>query len=490
MSDELKKIFEDSTMPKVLVVGDIILDEYIWGNVERISPEAPVKILESRGENMVPGGAANVANNLAAMGCETVVCGAVGSDDKGNRLIALMKKLNIDCSGVLRFSKRPTTNKTRIIAHSQQILRIDKEDRSPISEETETRLIDFINDAIPKADGVICSDYQKGILTERVLKAIIHRAKKYKRRVILDPKGVNFSKYSGVHCITPNEKEFERACPIKIHTEEELERAVQYFFGLIQPEAILVTRGKDGMSLFEEGGRKSTKIETDAKEVYDVTGAGDTTIAVFGMALFSGFDYPSAARLATMAAGIVVGKVGTSVVTREELNLFLLEGRLVSFRNILRRSELRQVVCQARSLGKKIVFTNGCFDVLHGGHIDFLRQAKALGDYLIVAINSDASVKALKGNGRPLKTQSERANILSALKYVDAITIFSETTPRDLIGELRPDVLVKGSDYRIEEVVGRDTVEAYGGRVALIPVVEGLSTTGFVKKIIEDHKAR
>ncbi len=487
MPEFLKKIFESDEMPRVLVVGDIILDEYIWGSVNRISPEAPVKILECKAENMAPGGAANVANNLVAMGCEVLLCGAVGKDEKGNRLLALMEKLNIDCSGVFRFAKRPTTNKVRVIAHNQQILRIDKEDKSPIVGETEAKLVHFVSKAISNVDGIICSDYQKGILTESVLKAIVHRAKKYKKQIIVDPKGLDFSKYHGVHCITPNEKELEKASPIKIQSEEEWNRAVQYFFGLIQPETILVTRGKDGMSLFEEDGKKHSKIETDAKEVYDVTGAGDTTIAVFGMALFYGFDYFNAARLANMAAGIVVGKIGTSVVTREELNLFLTEGKLLLKRNILSFSEVQQMVCLAKSMGKKIVFTNGCFDILHGGHIEFLKQAKTKGDVLIVAINSDSSVKKLKGDGRPLKSEVERANILEALKYVDFITIFSEPTPVKLINELKPDVLVKGSDYENKEVVGRDLVEDYGGKVELIPVVQGLSTTGLVQKIVKNY---
>ena len=476
-------------MPRILVVGDIILDEYIWGSVERISPEAPVKIVESTAENMVPGGAGNVANNLVAMGCETILCGAVGKDEKGTKLLDLMQKLRIDCSGVQRFVQRPTTNKIRIIAHNQQILRIDKEDKRPIMGETEALLVEFINKTVPTVDGVICSDYQKGILTENVLKAIVHRAKKHKKRVVLDPKGLDFSKYNGIHCITPNEKELERASPIKIQSEEELDRAVQYFFGLIQPEALLVTRGKDGMILFEEGGKKSSRIETEAKEVYDVTGAGDTAIAVFGMALFYGFDYYNAARLANMAAGIVVGKVGTSVVTREELNLFLREGKLLSSRNILDRNEIHQTVAQAKSMGKKVVFTNGCFDILHGGHIEFLRQAKKMGDMLVVAINSDESVRKLKGNGRPIKNQMERASILAALKYVDCITIFPEETPFQLISELQPDVLVKGSDYKIDAVVGKNIVEDYGGRVVLIPIVEGLSTTGLVQRIVNNYKS-
>ena len=335
-------------------------------------------------------------------------------------------------------------------------------------------------------DGIICSDYNKGIVTDKVFKSIVHDAKRYKKMIIVDPKGSDFSKYKGANVITPNEKEVHGACPIKIQDEEDMERAIKYLFGLVHNDAILVTRGKDGMSLFEKDS-KTTHIPTEAREVYDVTGAGDTVIGVFGMAAFAGLDFVESARLANMAAGIVVGKVGTSIVTKEELSNFIEEGALLSLGNILSLYELNLVINMARNREKKIVFTNGCFDIIHGGHIEFLQKAKDLGDILVVGLNDDKSVKKLKGKGRPMKSQSERANILSALKYVDYITIFSELTPERLIQEIKPDILVKGNDYSIEEVVGRDIVEGYGGRVELIPIVKGMSTSGFLKKVIERH---
>ncbi|MBI5183880.1 MAG: D-glycero-beta-D-manno-heptose-7-phosphate kinase [Nitrospinae bacterium] len=486
MNERLKKILSDKNDLKVLVVGDIILDEYIWGSVNRISPEAPVQVVECKSQNMALGGAANVANNLTSLGCKVYIVGAVGKDEKGDRVIELLKRMNIDSEGVVRDPLRITTNKIRVIAHGQQIIRIDNEDRRPLSGEVEKRVKEYIKRITPLVDGIICSDYNKGVVTEKVFRSIVHCGQRDKKMIIVDPKGVDFSKYKGVNVITPNEKELEAASPIKIQSEEDMERAVGYLFGLIHNDAILVTRGKDGMSLFEKDGKK-THIPTEAKEVYDVTGAGDTVTGVFGMAVFKGLSFIDSARLANMAAGIVVGKVGTAVVTNEELSNFIEDGHLLSVGNILSLDELKQVISLARNREKMIVFTNGCFDIIHGGHIEFLQKAKGLGNILVVGLNDDESVKRLKGEGRPMKSQSERANILSALKYVDYITIFSEDTPERLIQEIKPDILVKGDDYSIEEVVGRDIVERYGGRVELIPIVKGMSTSGFLRKVIERY---
>lgn len=486
MKSKFKFFLENEKRPKILVVGDLILDEYIWGSVNRISPEAPVPILESKSENLTLGGAANVANNLVALGCEVYLVGSIGQDEKGDRLIKLVEERGIRSDGIYRFAHRPTTSKIRIIAHSQQILRIDKEDNRPVTDETEKKIIAYINETLPAMDGVICSDYQKGILTPKVLKTIMHRAQNSKKQVIVDPKSVDFSEYQGATVITPNQKELERAVPIKINTKDDLERGAEYLLNLTKAQALLVTRGKDGMILYKNKG-EPMEIPTRAKEVYDVTGAGDTATSVFGMAVFSGFDFHEAAVLANMAAGIVVGKLGTAVVTLNEINAFLQEEMLRATNSILDLEELKQIVSMAKSTGKSVVFTNGCFDIIHGGHIEFLQRAKALGDILIVGLNSDSSVRALKGNGRPIKIEMERANILAALKYVDFITIFSESTPENLIRAIRPNVLVKGDDYKINEVVGREIVEGYGARVELIPIVQGLSTTRTVEKILENH---
>ena len=487
MKSKFKYFFDNKERPKVLVIGDLILDEYLWGGMTRISPEAPVPILETKSENLSLGGAANVANNLAALGCDVYLIGALGQDEKGDRLLNLIQEKGIYTDGIFRFVHRPTTSKMRIIAHNQQILRIDKEDNRPITEETEKKIIQFTNQILPDMNGVICSDYQKGVLTEKVVKNLMHRAQNAKKPVIVDPKSSDFSLYKGATVLTPNQKEVERSVPIKVNSQEDLERAAEYLLTLTKGEALLVTRGKDGMTLYQNK-ENPVDIATVAKEVYDVTGAGDTVISVFSMALFAGFDFKDAAKLSNMAGSIVVGKVGTAVVTLNEINDFLEEELLQTARTILELEELKKIVSLAKSTGKTVVFTNGCFDLIHGGHIEFLQKAKSLGDLLVIGLNSDRSVRSLKGDGRPIKSETERANILSALKYVDYITIFDEETPEQLIGEIRPDILVKGDDYNIDEVVGREIVEGYGARVELIPIVKGLSTTNTVDQILEKHR--
>ncbi len=488
MKEKFKYFFSNDERPKILVIGDLILDEYIWGGVSRISPEAPVPILETRSENLALGGAANVANNLVGLGCEVHLCGAIGQDEKGDKLLKTIHDRSIQTEGIFRFVHRPTTTKIRIIAHNQQILRVDKEDNRPITEETEKKLIQYINQVIPTMDGVICSDYHKGILTEKVIKAVMRKAQKSEKAVIVDPKSSDFSLYKGATVITPNLREVASSVPIKIKDQEDLGRAAEYLLNLTKAQAILITQGKDGMSLYKSK-EKLISIPTVAKEVFDVTGAGDTVISVFSMAMFVGFDFQEAAWLSNMAASVVVGKVGTAVVTLEEINEFLHEEMLRTSHTVLGLEELKKIISMAKSTDKKVVFTNGCFDLIHGGHIEFLQKAKSLGDILVVGLNTDQSVKKLKGEGRPIKNEKERANILSALKYIDYITLFNETTPEKLIREIRPDILVKGDDYKIDEVVGREIVEGYGAKVELIPIVKGHSTTGTLEQILEKHKA-
>ena len=487
MKKKFKEFLDSDHRPRLLVVGDLILDEYIWGAINRISPEAPVPILETKSENLALGGAANVANNLVALGCEVHLVGAIGKDEKGERLLSLISGQGINTEGIFRFVHRPTTSKIRIVAHNQQVLRIDKEDNRPITEETESKFVQHINKILPEMDCIICSDYHKGVLTEKVFKAIIHRAKNSKKRVLVDPKSSDFTLYKGATLVTPNQREVEQAVPIKIQDRNDLDRAAEYLLNLTHAEVLLITRGKDGMMLYQNK-EEPVDIDTQAKEVFDVTGAGDTVVSVLGMALAIGFNYKDSAWLSNMAASIVVGKVGTATVTLNEINEYLQEEMLRTSHTILKLEELKKIVSLAKSTGKTIVFTNGCFDIIHGGHIEFLQKAKALGDLLVVGLNSDESVRELKGEGRPIKSERERANIISALKYVDYITIFDDDTPEEVIREVRPDILVKGDDYKMDEVVGREIVEGYGARVELIPIVHGLSTTGTVEKILANHK--
>ena len=487
MKEKFKNFLDSDHRPRLLVIGDLILDEYIWGAVSRISPEAPVPILETKSENLTLGGAANVANNLVALGCEVHLVGAIGQDEKGDKLLTLIEEKGISSKGIFRFVHRPTTSKIRVVAHNQQVLRIDKEDNRPITEETENRIIKYINKALPDMDIVICSDYRKGILTEKVFSAVSHRAKNSKKRVIVDPKSSDFELYKGATVITPNQFEVEKAVPIKIQDKIDLDRAAEYLLNLTHAEVLLITRGKDGMTLYPNKA-KPVDIPTQAKEVFDVTGAGDTVVSVLAMALAVGFNPEDSAWLSNMAASIVVGKVGTAVVTLNEINEYLQEEMLRTAHTVLKLEELKKIVSLAKGTGKTVVFTNGCFDLIHGGHIEFLQKAREKGDLLVVGLNSDRSVKSIKGEGRPIKSEKERANIISALRYVDYITIFDESTPADLIREVRPDILVKGDDYAIDEVVGREIVEGYGAKVELIPIVQGLSTTNIVEKILENHK--
>jgi D-beta-D-heptose 7-phosphate kinase/D-beta-D-heptose 1-phosphate adenosyltransferase len=486
MNSRLKEILLNSNKLKVMVIGDLILDEYIWGNIDRISPEAPVGVLECKSENSALGGAANVANNLSSLGCKVYLVGAVGRDEKGKRLKRLLKKRGINYNGVLEDSDRPTTNKIRVIAHSQQILRIDKEDRRTPNNHIKDKLIHYIEKVITEVDGVICSDYGKGVLSGEVISCVAKSAKKNGKIVIADPKGNDYSKYKGINIITPNKKEASEASGININNEDSVKKAARRLFNIFKGDAVLITRGAEGMSLFQGNG-KVTNIPTEAREVYDVTGAGDTVISVFGMVAFAGHDMADAARLSNIAAGIEVGKVGTSVVTKEEMIHYLDEGELRAKGKIVSYPELRQIVSLSKNKKKKVVFTNGCFDLLHIGHIKYLQQAKSYGDILIIGLNDDNSVRKLKGPKRPLIGQDERAHLIAALDCVDYVVLFSELTPDRLIKGIKPDILVKGGDYTKAQVVGRDFVESYGGRVEIVPVVEGMSTSNIVKNIVEKY---
>jgi D-beta-D-heptose 7-phosphate kinase/D-beta-D-heptose 1-phosphate adenosyltransferase len=489
MSENLKDILSRKKPLKILVAGDLVLDEYLWGTVSRISPEAPIQVLESASENQVPGGAANVANNLQALRCEVYLSGMIGGDEKGQQLVHLLKRKGIRVDGVVVDPFRPTTRKVRAIAHSQQILRIDREVRRPMSGGVQKKALDYLADTIPEVDGIICSDYQKGFLTEALLRSAVRRARSGKIPVVVDSKGSDYSRYRGVAAITPNIHEVEIASRIAIGKPADLDRAVERVFAVTRAKIVLVTRGGDGVSLYVRG-KPRIDVPAEAREIYDVTGAGDTVTAVFGRGLFGGADPADAARLANMAGGIVVGKVGTATVGYEELSYYLEGGHPFQGRKTVDLDECKLALSRARNQGRRVVFTNGCFDLLHVGHLQFLQAARSKGDLLVVGLNDDRSVARLKGRGRPIIGESERARILSALDCVDYVILFSEPTPERLLTELRPDVLVKGADYRLDQVVGRKLVEGYGGRVELIPLVPGQSTSRIVQSIIKRYRGK
>ena len=459
-------------------------DTYLSGHVSRISPEAPVPVFESTEKRHVLGGAANVAANLRALGCEVRLAGVVGDDVTGRYVREELRAQHIADDLLVQDAGRPTTEKTRLIARHQQLVRLDHESRLPLPAELNTRILAGLESILAEADGLICSDYNKGVCTPDLLVPLFAKAKAANVPIFVDPKARDFARYRGATVLTPNLAEVRRATGEPVEDETSLTAAAESLLRQSAAQALLVTRGAAGMSLFHptEGPQH---LPAHTRDVYDVTGAGDTVIAAFAAAAIGGLPYAEAARLANVAAGIVVGKAGTAVVYREELEAHW-QARIAPWQSKLRTcDELSRALQQHRRRGERLVFTNGCFDLLHGGHVHYLQQARALGDRLVVALNDDASVRLLKGDDRPLRPQDERARVLAALACVDYVVLFGEATPLALIKSLRPDVLVKGGDYTLETVVGREEVEASGGSVHLVPYVEGVSTTELVARIAQ-----
>ncbi|MFC1815100.1 D-glycero-beta-D-manno-heptose-7-phosphate kinase [Thermodesulfobacteriota bacterium] len=466
----------------VLVVGDLIIDEYVWGEAERISPEAPVQVVSVNAEDYTLGGAGNVAHNLFSLGAKVSAVGVIGGGRNGKLLLEKFTDLNINTEGIVREAERPTTRKTRIIAANQHVLRIDRETRKEISDQTFKALADYLEAKIPLADVILISDYGKGLIIPALLNKLIKAAKEQDKITIADPKGRDFAKYAGVSMLTPNLKEAARSVGIETITQSTPFEAGTRLLEAVEIENLLITCGKDGMVLFEKG-RAPFVIPAKARQIYDVSGAGDTVLAVLGLAVASGESFKEAATIANTAAGIVVGKIGTATVSQKELSAALKpysDAAVFKHKNL---SELADVVSELKQQGKKIVLTNGCFDLLHAGHIKLFSVSKQMGDALIVAIDDDASVRKLKGAGRPVLRSDERVQILSALDSIDYVVVFSTEKLNKLIETTRPDILAKGSNYTANEVFGREVVEKYGGRVALIPVNEEISSTRIIDNI-------
>jgi D-beta-D-heptose 7-phosphate kinase/D-beta-D-heptose 1-phosphate adenosyltransferase len=467
---------------RILVIGDLMIDEYLWGDVDRISPEAPVQIVEVNREEYTLGGAGNVIHNLVVLGAQVSVVSVVGAGHDGNVLADMVKKLNVNTGGIIQDPHRPTTRKTRIIASNQHVLRIDRETRKEISDNTYELIVKSLENQIPQTDMVLVSDYGKGTLTRPLLSKLVDICKKNKKMIIVDPKGLDFTKYSGVTLITPNKKEASLASNVEISDEHSLFKAATLLFEKVEMENLLITCGKDGMVLFEKNA-SPYRIHTEAKQVFDVSGAGDTVLAVLGLALATGATFPQAASLANTAAGIVVGKIGTATVTQKELASALTPNDQRISLKYKEISELKTLVSELRKNGKRIVLTNGCFDLLHQGHIKLLSESKRLGDILIVAIDDDLSVRKLKGPGRPIINQNNRVRILSALDTVDYVVVFSSDELLNLIDIIRPDILTKGSNYTTQEVYGRRLVEKHGGAVRLIHFTEDVSSSTIINSI-------
>jgi D-beta-D-heptose 7-phosphate kinase/D-beta-D-heptose 1-phosphate adenosyltransferase len=466
---------------RVLCVGDVMLDRFISGQVKRISPESPVPILSISGMKIFPGGAANVARNIASLGGLCTLVGVVGQDGVARELQETMQAIEgLRCEFCVT-PDRPTSEKIRFVAHGQHMLRADAEVTEPIGKETAKELTDSIEKLAPAHDVMVLSDYAKGLLTDEVVRACIDIAQRHHLPIVVDPKSVNLQRYAGA---TPNSKEVMDATGIDPADDDaRAEEAGLSILGSARVEAVLVTRAHRGMTLVRAGG-PPLHIEASAREVFDVVGAGDTVIATLSLALGANLDLPESARLANFAAGVVVGKRGTATVTQTELAdevLRLSRGSLQALQNkIMSREDAIELARTWRKNGFKLGFTNGCFDILHVGHLAILAFSRQNSGRLIVAVNSDASAKRLKEAGRPINSESDRAMVLAALSAVDAVVVFDEDTPLALIEALNPDVLIKGADYTIDNIVGARHVLSYGGKVLTCELVPGKSTTRVV----------
>lgn len=473
----------DFTGARILVVGDVMLDRFVYGGVQRISPEAPIPVMQTERDIMMPGGAGNVARNIAALGARAVLLGLAGDDaaaDLLNETLAL--DTGIEARLVVD-ETRPTVEKTRFIGGRQQLLRVDRESHAPPSAAAIAALIEAAEEAIADVAVVVLSDYAKGAVSDAVIAAVIAAAAKAGRPVLVDPKGQDYSRYRGAYLVTPNQAEAALATGLPCSDDNTAMAAARKLAagGIVN---VLITRGAAGMTLLQAGEETLLHLPAEAREVFDVSGAGDTVVATIAAALAAGRSLPQAARLANAAAGIVVAKIGTAVVHPEELRaaLHMPDPHGIDAK-VATRQQAKDMVERWRAQGQRIGFTNGCFDLLHAGHLSLLAEARGLCDRLVVAINADSSVKKLKGETRPVQDEKHRARLLAALGIVDLVIVFPEDTPVPLLQLLKPDLLIKGGDYSVDQVIGADIVQAYGGEVRVSGLLAGHSTTATIQKL-------
>ena len=482
MSDlDLIDVIDRLGTPRVLIVGDLILDRYLTGDVERISPEAPIPVLRARHSEERLGGAGNVAANLRVMEAEVETLGVVGADEAGQQLIKMLQDIGVDVSGCVTDSTRPTTKKTRMVSGVQQILRVDWEEADELESSFADQLFEGIEERVKLAGAVILSDYGKGALTRTGVEAVVRAAKAAGVPVLVDPKGRDYSIYRGATLVTPNRKEAEEAIGHSISDLKQLPECAAELIETADLQAAVITLGPDGIFHYDKNG-ESGRVPTVARQVFDVTGAGDTVISQLALAMAAGEPLRNAVKLANTAAGIVVGRRGAASVTRTELKAALGQqsrqtGKVVS------REELALLLAEWRRAGNSVAFTNGCFDVLHRGHVEYLGYARSKGDVLIVGVNDDESVRRLKGDSRPINGVEDRMHVLAALEMVSAVVAFGEDTPKDIIEFVTPDALIKGEDWADKGVVGREWVEQHGGKVHLAPLLAGRSSTAVIEKI-------
>ncbi|MDA7978947.1 MAG: D-glycero-beta-D-manno-heptose 1-phosphate adenylyltransferase [Pirellulales bacterium] len=499
ISQDLLPILDSLGHPRVLVLGDLILDRYTWGNAERVSQEAPVILLRADHREVRLGGAANVCQMLRGLEAEVTCAGVVGVDADGAEVRQILREAGVDESAVLFDKHRPTTVKERFIGraanrHPHQILRVDTEERMPLSPELTHQFAEEIKERLGDFDIVLISDYDKGVCTPELLQTVIRAASEQSVPVAVDPiRGSDYSRYRGATLMTPNRYETELATGLAVNSVDDAFTAGEELCRRYDLQHAIVTLDKDGMVLTSQGiddtGEQNFQhahFPTRPRSVYDITGAGDIVLAMIGLCVADGISLPHAVPLANVAGGLEVEHVGVAPVPRQDIRLDLLRNLPDgSVRKVITAEDAVRIAETAREKGNRVVFTNGCFDILHVGHVTYLEEAKAQGDLLILGLNSDASVSGLKGPTRPVRKQAERAAVLAALSYVDYIVIFDEPTPIALIESIRPEVLVKGGDYRNKQhqITGKEFVENYGGRLHLAGLVEGVSTTAILKSV-------
>ncbi len=475
---------------RVLVAGDVMLDRYQWGKVERVSPEAPIPVMVLEEEEEHPGGAGCVMTDVAALGAAPAALTVVGEDEVGARLVSVLEEAGVDVSGVVRAPRRRTSVKTRMMGYvqsahraTQHIMRLDEERVAPIDKASEEELCDRAAALVGGVDAVLISDYDKGVVTPRLCRCLIDAARREGRMVVVDPRRAgDYGLYHGATVVTPNRWEAERATGVRTDTFDGVRKAGAALVEALDLNFCVVTVDKDGLYLVRSDG-SGTHFPTRARSVYDVSGAGDMVLATLGTALAAGSPVEAALELANVAAGIEVTKFGALPVSREELEAELARRAPSAADKVLPLARVSDVMRRLRAAGRTIVFTNGCFDILHAGHVRLLEFAKEQGDVLIVGLNSDESVRRIKDRSRPVNEQADRALLLAALETVDFVVTFDEETPADIITKVRPDVLVKGEDWRDRGVVGREFVESYGGRVVLAPILENRSTSLLIEKV-------
>jgi len=463
--------------PKLLVIGDLMIDHYLWGSCERISPEAPVQVVNVKSESAVLGGAGNVINNLCALGAKVDVISVVGGCEISDELKKLLNKIKVDTQYLITQKDRITSKKSRIIAAQQQVVRYDRESTDEISSESQKQILASFKDIISNYDGILLSDYGKGVLTFKLTQALIMLANENGKKVLIDPKGLDYSKYRGAYLLTPNKKEASEATQVNIKDAASLAQAITQLKYECDLDVSLITLSEDGVAIYDDNLRT---LPTVAREVFDVTGAGDTVLASLGFSLACDVGIDDAVKFSNLAAGVVVGKIGSATATLNEIIEYESSlNKSTSDEHIKTLDEITLLSKELKVRDKKIIFTNGCFDILHAGHVRYLETAKSYGDILILGLNSDRSVTALKGKNRPINAQLDRAYILAALEAVDYVVVFDEDTPYDLIKAIKPHILVKGGDYEGKQVIGQDIAD----ELKLVQFVDGKSTTKTIEKI-------